>query len=92
MFCYENLGLFDIVSLIASLIVEPWSLWTTYTCSKNEKKGTDAVLVVCLMSGISMRKKDVKNNLSDNIQNNMSFFYAQATVLKLAWLLIYEIF
>ena len=44
------------------------------------------------MSGISMRKKDVKNNLSDNIQNNMSFFYAQATVLKLAWLLIYEIF
>ena len=24
MFCYENFGLFDIVSLIASLIVEPW--------------------------------------------------------------------
>ena len=26
------------------------------------------------MSGISMRKKDVKNNLGDNIQNNVSFF------------------
>ena len=91
MFCCENFGLFDIVSLIASLIVEPWK-FVNYVYYTFKKKEIHAVLVVCLMSGISMRKKDVKNNLSDNIQNNMSFFYAQATVLKLAWLLIYEIF
>ena len=43
--------------------------------AKFKKKGIHAVLVVCLMSGISMRKKDVKNNLGDNIQNNVSFFF-----------------